>query len=100
MPCLGMWPAAMADLRLRVLRSRDVSRNGAPVTRVFLNAPAMRTREDVERYCERLGVVHTAGYRAVDGLRVMVELPEVAMDGVANEARALLAQTPTRMAAE
>ena len=50
------------------------------MTRVFINAPVMRTREDVERYCERLGVVRAAGYPAIDGMRCMVELPENAID--------------------
>jgi hypothetical protein len=57
--------------------------------RCFLNLPAFRTREDVERECERLGVVRAKGYEAIDGLRMMAELPEVAMDSIADEARAL-----------
>ena len=43
--------------------------------RWFLNVPVFRTRDDVDAYCERLGVVRAAGYRAVDGLRCCVELP-------------------------
>ena len=76
---------------------------GRPITRYYLNLPAVRTRQDVEAFCERAGVVNTAGYLAVDGLRCMVEMPEVAIDGAANEARAIerraraLADTAERM---
>ena len=54
--------------------------------RWFLNVPAFRAREDVDAYCARLGVVNAAGYWAVDGWRVCVELPEVAMAEVAEQA--------------
>lgn len=71
--------------------------------RYFLNLPAFRTRQDVDAYCARLGVVNAAGYRAVDGLRVCVELPEVAMAEIAEQAANIerqargLADTAERM---
>ena len=56
-------------------------------SRLFVNLPALRTRADVEAVCERLGVVQAGGYRAIDGLRVCVELPDVAIDEVSEEAK-------------
>ena len=55
--------------------------------RYFQSLPVFATEADVHRYCEAVGVVNCAGYPAIDGLRCMVELPEVAMGGVADQAR-------------
>lgn len=67
--------------------------------RVFVNLPAMRTLADVEAHCDRIGALRVAGYRAHDGLRCLVEVPESAIDRLAAEAlelehraRKLLAQ--------
>jgi hypothetical protein len=54
--------------------------------RWFLNLPAFRTVADVDAYCARLGVVNAAGYWASDGVRVCVELSEVAMAELAEQA--------------
>lgn len=55
--------------------------------RWFLNLPAFRTIADVDAHCARLGVVKAAGYRAIDGLRVCIEItPDAAMEEVADEA--------------
>ena len=56
------------------------------MTRWFLSLPSFRTIADVEAHCDRIGAVRVGGYRGADGLRALVELPEVAIDRLAVEA--------------
>ena len=69
------------------------------MTRTFLNLRTLPDLAAVEEHCERIGAVRVGDYRAHDGLRCLVEMPDVAIDRLATEAleiehraRKLLAQ--------
>jgi len=54
--------------------------------RYFLNLPSFGTVADIDAHCDRIGAVRVGGYRGVDGLRTLVEVPEVAIARLALEA--------------
>ena len=56
------------------------------MSRLFWNLPALPNVAAVEAYCDLIGATRVGGYRAHDGLRTLVELPEAAMDRLAGEA--------------
>ena len=61
--------------------------------RYFINAPAFPDIAAVEEYADRIGAISVGGYRGVDGLRCCVEIPEVAIERIADEAQVVLSRS-------